>query len=265
MPVELVGLIPAAGIAARISPLPCSKELLPIGYRVGSSGTDLSPKPVCLYLLEAMQSAGVKKAYIVLRQGKWDIPAYLGNGDMVDMNLSYLMMQHPYGAPYTIDEAYSFVRDVNIAFGFPDMLFNGSGIYQKLHEHLREKSADVVLGLFPTRAGQKADMVEYDEKDRVKKIVIKPAETELVYAWITAVWNPSFSTFLHEQIQEHLQRGTAGLSHELFMGNVLQSAVDQKMNVATVRFPDHTFYDIGTTEGLLEANASIDVNGINRD
>jgi glucose-1-phosphate thymidylyltransferase len=263
MSVELVGLIPAAGIAARIAPLPCSKELFPIGYRSGVSGTKLSPKPVCLYLLEAMQSAGVKKAYIVLRRGKWDIPAYLGNGAMVDMNLSYLMMQHPYGAPYTIDEAYSFVRDVNIAFGFPDILFNGSGIYQKLHEHLLVKSADIVLGLFPIRAGQKADMVEYDEKDRVKKIVIKPDETELVFAWITAVWSPSFSSFLHEHIQEQLQRGTAGLSPELCMGNVIQAAVDQKMNVDTVRFPDHSFYDIGTPEGLLEAIASIDVNGIN--
>jgi glucose-1-phosphate thymidylyltransferase len=263
MPVELVGLIPAAGIAARISPLPCSKELFPIGYRVGSSATDLSPKPVCLYLLEAMQSAGVKKVYIVLRQGKWDIPAYLGNGAMVDMNLSYLMMQHPYGAPYTIDEAYSFVRDVNVAFGFPDMLFNGSGIYQKLHEHLLAKSADVVLGLFPTRPGQRADMVEYDEKDRVKKIVMKPAKTELVFAWVMAVWNPAFSSFLHEQIQKQLQRGTVGLSPELFMGNVIQGAVDQKMNVQTVRFPDHSFYDIGTPEGLLDAIASIDANGIN--
>jgi glucose-1-phosphate thymidylyltransferase len=262
MPVELVGLIPAAGIAARIAPLPCSKELFPIGYRAGISGTELSPKPVCLYLLEAMQSAGVKKAYIVLRQGKWDIPAYLGNGAMVDMNMSYLMMQHPYGAPYTIDEAYSFVRDVNVAFGFPDILFNGSGIYQKLHEHMLAKNADVVLGLFPTRPGQRADMVEYDEKDRVKKIVIKPAESELVFAWITAVWNPSFSSFLHEQIQEQLQRGTAGFSPEFYMGNVLQAAVDQKMNVETVRFPDLNFYDIGTPDGLREAIASIDVNVI---
>lgn len=41
-----------------------------------------------------MHAAGITEAYIVLREGKWDIPAYLCDGAMVGMHLAYLMVQH---------------------------------------------------------------------------------------------------------------------------------------------------------------------------
>jgi hypothetical protein len=36
---EVIGLIPCAGRASRISPLPCSKEVLPVGLRRTSDGS----------------------------------------------------------------------------------------------------------------------------------------------------------------------------------------------------------------------------------
>ena len=77
---ELIGLLPAGGKAERLQPLPCSKEIYPIGFRLKDGDRGVRPKVVCHYLLEKMRSAGVTKAHIVLREGKWDIPAYLGNG-----------------------------------------------------------------------------------------------------------------------------------------------------------------------------------------
>ena len=122
---ELVGLLPAGGKASRVSPLPCSKEIYPIGFRrMGENGIS-RPKVVCHYLLENMRSAGATKAYIVLRKGKWDIPAYLRDGEMLNMNLAYLIMRLPLGVPYTVDQAYPFVKDAFVAFGFPDIIFEG--------------------------------------------------------------------------------------------------------------------------------------------
>ncbi len=99
-----IGLIPAAGEGSRISPLPGSKELYPIGFRVATDGS-LRPKVVCHYLLESMHIAGIRKAYLLLRSGKWDIPAYLGGGSLVDMNLGYLIVDSLFGVPYTLDRA----------------------------------------------------------------------------------------------------------------------------------------------------------------
>ena len=94
-----------------------------MGFRpVDDTGT-MRPKVVSHYLLEKMRLAGVSKAFVVLRDGKWDIPAYFGDGGMLDMNLAYLMMKLPYGAPYTADQAYPFLQHSLVAFGFPDILF----------------------------------------------------------------------------------------------------------------------------------------------
>ena len=63
------------------------------------------------------------QAYIVLRPGKWDIPAYFGDGSILNMHLAYLMLGVPFGVPFTLDQAYPFVRYATVAFGFPDILF----------------------------------------------------------------------------------------------------------------------------------------------
>ena len=69
---DIVGLMPAGGQAMRIAPLPCSKELYPIGFRLIAEDGSLRPKVACHYLLEKMQLAGINKVYIILRDGIWD-------------------------------------------------------------------------------------------------------------------------------------------------------------------------------------------------
>ena len=83
---ELIGLIPAAGQASRVAPLPCSKELFPIGFHPERREHGGRPKAVAHYLLEKMRLAGVSKVYFVLRTGKWDIPAYFGDGSEFQMH-----------------------------------------------------------------------------------------------------------------------------------------------------------------------------------
>lgn len=98
---DVVGLIPAAGKAERISPLPCSKELWPIGFQKLNGQSPLRPKVACHYLLEKFQRASISHAYIILRKGKWDIPGYFGDGHLVNMHVGYLIMGAPFGPPFT--------------------------------------------------------------------------------------------------------------------------------------------------------------------
>ena len=131
---EVIGLVPAAGRATRIAPLPCSKELYPIGFRPVDGGRSVRAKAACHHLLEKMRFAGIAKAYIVLGKNKWDIPNYFGNGLMLDMNLAYLTLSASSGAPYTLDEAYPFVRHSVIAFGFPDIVFEPDDAFVRLRD-----------------------------------------------------------------------------------------------------------------------------------
>lgn len=255
---EVIGLIPAAGQATRLAPLPGSKELYPIGFR--SVNGSKRPKVVCHYLLEKMRLAGIRKAYFVLRSGKWDIPAYLGDGTILDMNLGYLIMRLPFGVTYTLDQAYPFVQNAVIAIGFPDIIFQPDDTFKRLLARLATSNADVVLGVVPFENPQKGGMVDFDTEGRVRLVVEKPDYSDLRYSWCTAVWTPVFTEFMHQYVaalETDRLRSDAGSNlipqRELPIGDVIQAAIENGLSVQAEVFTDGAFLDIGTPEDLVRA------------
>ena len=254
---EVVGLIPAAGKASRISPIPCSKELMPIGLGKLSDGR-VRLKVVSHYLLDKYRAAGVSKVYFILRNGKWDIPDYYGDGSMMDMDFAYLLMNLPYGVPYTVGQAYPFVREAKVMMGFPDMLFGPDDAFALADETLIKKKADMVIGLYPPkddRQVRKSDMVQWDRKTgRIERIVVKPEISDLDYIWIFAVWTPVFSKFMHDYLQiESKERKHSDIAKENHLGHVVQDAIVAGLNVYGHAFPNHHVIDIGTMDELAEA------------
>lgn len=258
---HVIGLLPAGGQATRISPLPVSKELYPVGFRRLDDGTsNLRPKVVSHYLLEKMKLAGIDRAFFILRPGKWDIPAYFGDGTMLKMNLGYLLMNLPFGVPYTLDQAYPFVQNSLIALGFPDILFQPEDAFVHLLARQAKTDADVVLGLFPTDRPQKAGMVDFDTTGRVRLIIEKPPQTDLRYMWGIALWTPSFTQFLHEYlIASEPSKVPSEVDNllpprsEIPIGDVIQAAIDTGFQVEAEVFPEGSYLDIGTPDDLVRA------------
>jgi len=227
---EVVGLVPAGGLAKRIAPLPCSKEIYPIGFRRAEGESHSRPKVVSHYLLEKMRLAGITKAYIVLREGKWDIPGYFRDGDVVDMHLAYLLLGLPFGTPYTLDQAYPFVQ---------------------LLTRQTHSNACVILGLFPADQPERVDMVDRDDNGRVRQIVTKPDQTYLTHSWCIAVWTSVFTQFLHEYVAA--QKETAGKKPEASVGEVVQAAIEAGLQVDAIPVSEKSYLDIGNAEGLVRA------------
>ena len=248
---EVVGLIPAAGRATRIAPLPCSKEIYPLGLRTVGEENAGAPKVICHYLLDKMRLAGVTKAFIILREGKWDIPAYLGDGASCNMNLAYLMLGLPYGVPYTIDQACNFVKESVIAFGFPDILFEPDDAFVQLLSRQTISDADAVLGIFPADRTRKVDMVDISDGGQIREIIIKPEETNLQHTWGIAVWRPTFTDFMHNYLLE--SKESAATQPELHMGDVFQAAISKGLMIEGLKVSDKPFIDIGTGDDLLRA------------
>lgn len=257
---EIIGLIPAGGIASRLSPIPCSKEIYPIGFGPLVKDGSPHPKVVCHYLLEKLRLAGISKAFIVLRSGKWDIPAYLGDGKMLNMDLAYLIMDLPFGVPYTLDQAYPFIKDTIVAIGMPDIIFQPDDVFVRLLVRQAEKNADIVLAVFPTDRPEKWDMLDLDKQGRIQRFVIKPRQTHLLYTWVVAVWTPVFTNFMHEylahyqeiEVQNNASRN-ALQQRELYLGDVFQAAMRNKMHIETVLFRKGSCIDIGTPEDMVRA------------
>lgn len=247
---KLVGIIPAAGNASRIAPIPCSKEIFPIGFQTNSGNSQL--RVASSYLFESFCEAGAKEIYMIIRKGKWDIPEYLGIGKKSEYSLAYLVTDPTEGTHYTIDLAYEFIKDRTVLLGFPDILFKPRNAFVSLLEKQKQTGAEIVLGLYKTTNHRKADMVDFDDQGRVRSIVIKPDQTHLVYAWTIAVWTPAFTAYLHEIVTD-IDKGKhsiSGQNGEIFIGDVIQAAIRRGMNVQAVLFPDGKFLDIGTVADL---------------
>jgi glucose-1-phosphate thymidylyltransferase len=270
---DIVALIPSAGRATRIAPLPCSKEIFPLGLAHLEKTGSVRPKVVCHYLLEKMRLAGAKKGFIIVRHGKWDIPGYCGSGSFVDMDLAYLLVESSLGPPYSVDQAYPFVQHARIVFGFPDILFQPDDVFIRLLEKHKMTHADVVLGLFPTRDHQQMDMVQTQDDGRVAAMYLKPERTDLCFAWVCAVWSEKFTGFMHDYlhgVSPGLSAETANVVDakggvprigEISVGHVLQAALKQGIHIQSVAFPTGSYIDIGTPEGLNKALLAVLTEG----
>ncbi len=255
---HVIGIIPMAGTASRLGKIPCSKEIYPVNPAAGTYDTDNPPQVVCDYLLGKMSTAGISRIYVIIRQGKWDIPACLGDGSRHGLNLAYLMMGLPYGTPYSIDQAYPFLQHAIVALGFPDMVFTPGDLFGQLLAHRESTDADVVLGLFPANRPDKVDMVEMDDENNVKRIFVKPAHTDLVLTWGVAVWSSAFSHFMHEFLVSH--RTTAAETPELYVGDIVQAAIEHGLNIQAIQVSRHPFLDIGTPDDLHSVTCPPDTN-----
>lgn len=256
---EIIGLIPAGGHATRISPLPCSKEIFPIGWRYDESGI-MKPKVVSQYLLDRYRLAGIRKAFFILRKGKWDIPQYYGHGDMVDMDIAYLIMNHPHGHPFTLDQAYPFVRDSLVAFGYPDILFEPDDAFTTLIDFQKRTEADVVLGVFPIRPDQRWDICSFGEDGRMKVVSVPdPPPTLQRLGWSIAIWTPKFSAFMHEYLADAVRRQQfkAHDGKEYVMNHVFQAAIDHQLRVEHITFDKGYVRDIGTPSELIAAQTTM--------
>jgi glucose-1-phosphate thymidylyltransferase len=259
-PRELVGLVPAAGRAQRIAPLPCSKEIYPIGFRRSEQSGHFHTEVVSHQLFDKFRRARATRAVVILREGKWDIPSYFGEGDLVGVSLAYVVAADSIGPADTLDRAYSFVKNDTVLFGFPDILFGPDDAFERLVNRLDESRADVVLGLFPELESQPTDMVDVDDTGRIRSIVLGPQGTPLRYTWGCAVWRPAFTEFMRGFLRtERAKAVSNGPSQssdrqpDLTVGVVLKRAVEKGIEAHGVILAEEGYLDIGTPANLIEA------------
>ncbi|HTE34586.1 MAG TPA: hypothetical protein VK666_29610 [Chryseolinea sp.] len=253
---EVIGLIPAGGHATRLAPLPCSKELFPIGWQVDDAGNK-KPKVVSHYLLDKYKAAGVSKIYFILRKGKWDIPQYYGDGAMTGMDLAYLIMNLPHGHPFTIDQAFPFIKDNMVAFGYPDILFEPHDAFSRLLAKQVATNASVVLGIFPITPDQRwVDLLSFHEDQKIKSIAradSNPLDQRL--GWAIALWSPEFSLFMHQFLNDAVKANTftAAGGKEYTMNHLFQAVLDKGLSIESVVFESGFVLDVGTPDDMIAA------------
>lgn len=247
---ELVGLIPAAGVAKRVSPLPGSKELFPIGFReIDVDGqVQIRPKVVSQYLLDNMFRAGVDKVWIVLGQHKSDIMHYYGDGTDFGGHIAYLLMNKPWGMPFTLDQAWPWLNSATVLFGMPDTIFTPDNAFTRLLARHRATGEDVTLGIFPTSQPHRLCPVRLDTAGTVVDMIDKPSYSDICNTWGCACWSPGFTEFMHDYL------GSRSLhEREVVLADVFRAAIQGGIAVGGLYFAEGEYIDVGTPEDLVAA------------
>ena len=251
---EKIGLIPAAGNASRMQPLPCSKEILPLPPEQKGTGGQIAV--VSENLLLRLINAGCGHVFWVLQPSKLDIITYYSKKVYQQPAMAYMVIDDSEGVPFTLDFAYPFVRDKIVMMGFGDICLGPLDAFNQAERTLHKTGADVALGLFPIHdpdTRQRSDMVEITSGQKISKIQVKPSKTDLSLSWALAVWRPSFTDFMHRKLQRLPKKDGSVSRAEIHLGNIFQQAIEDGLTLVGHSFDHDTFLDLGTPESWYAA------------
>lgn len=215
---KAIGIIPAAGYATRIHGLP--KMLLPT-----PEGTLITS------LIQRMERA---RCQIIVGTRPSNYEALAGICNALVFKATTGTMSE------TVLRARSFTHaPLRILFGMPDTYFEDDDAFIKLAAEL-DDGADVAVGVFQTRPEQrhKLGMIDLTPGNEVLRVVDKPIETDLTWAWGVLAWKPRFWEYIYE-----------GDSH---VGYAIPRALaSEKLDIRAVRMTGG-FWDCGTPEEYFD-------------
>jgi len=239
---EPIGLIPAAGKGLRLG-LPYPKELYPIIR-------NNRYKPIAQYILENLTAAGIRDIVFVINETKHQLIGYFGSGSRFDCHISYVVQENREnndqstspGLVHALDSAYHLTHGKTVCLGMPDTIMDPPDVFTNLLVS-HNPDTDLTLGLFQTNRPEKLGMVQFDEQNRVQRIVDKPAQTDLLYAWGCMTWSAVFTEHLHTCLHE---RGVTDFAV------VMNMAIRNGMHVQGVPIQYGSYIDLGTYEDIME-------------
>ncbi|MFT3828649.1 MAG: nucleotidyltransferase family protein [Opitutaceae bacterium] len=238
------GLVPAAGAGSRIQPLAFSKELLPVGSRLGPWGE--RPRAVSEYLVDRMLAAGADRICFVISPGKSDIMAYFG-GEVGGASVAYVVQPEPAGLCDALFRAAPLIGPgEQVLIGLPDTIW-----YPENGFALLEPDRLSFL-LFPVEHPQFFDAVVTDSTGAVNEIQVKVPQPRTNWIWGALRLPAAVFHALHRLWREPA-RG------DEYLGTLVNAYLARGGEARAVAAGE-AYVDVGTFHGYHEAIALLDAH-----
>jgi len=238
---DVVGVIPAAGLGERLSPYTVEKEMLPIGFYNGR------PKPVSQYLVERMIEAGIKKIFMIINSNKLNLIKYYRNGRWLGAEIAYLYQDKPMGMGDALCHLIPWIQDQIIVMGMPDTIFEPFDAFRKLISFYISTNCDLALGLFPVSNPSKCGVIGVDNHFNVIYHKDKPATSSFNWCWGIACWGKRFNEFMNcvcDSFRDYRK--------EFTFGNLIDMGLSNGLVVKGLPFEDGRYIDVGTMDGIID-------------
>ena len=247
-----VGFLPAAGRGVRFGASGYAKELFPLLFE--DEGGGLEPRPICELALRAIQRAGAERCVVVVSPDKLDVVRVLGAVHR-GMALAYVVQPTPGGLPQALEHARPWLDGEDVVFAMPDTIVLPEDALARVHAERVAKSADVMLGVFPTDEAARLGPVEVDASGVITAIHDKPAKPPRDNTWGVASWSPRFTDFCCAWSRKH----TGG---EGAIGHAFDAGRTGGFDVRACTFEGGSFLDVGTPQGLRAALSALVTKGV---
>lgn len=240
------GLIPAAGKGTRMEPFTNAypKELLPVGE-----------KAVIHHAIEDMKQAGIEDICIVVGWKQHAIMDYLGSGEEMDVQLTYVVQDERDGLAGAVKSAEHYIKDDSFAVVLGDNYVDDKKALNDLVKFHQAENFDATIGTFRPQDVTSYGVLDVGENNKVKGMVEKPSEDE-------APSNIAISGMyvFEPEIFDAIEKVEKGKGDEYQLTDAIDILRQQNDNVG---YNDilGTRIDVGTPERLREANREFDLRG----
>ena len=161
-------IILCGGTGSRMFPLTHSvnKQLLPI-----------LDKPMFYYPLSLLMLCGIRDyIFIINKDQEKNFRKALGNENDLGIKVKFVTQEKPRGLPDAFSIAKKFIKNQSIAMILGDNFFFGSMLSPLIKKSFKSKSGCNIY-LYPSNKPSSYGVVEFNKKNKIKKIVEKPQKT----------------------------------------------------------------------------------------
>jgi UDP-N-acetylglucosamine diphosphorylase / glucose-1-phosphate thymidylyltransferase / UDP-N-acetylgalactosamine diphosphorylase / glucosamine-1-phosphate N-acetyltransferase / galactosamine-1-phosphate N-acetyltransferase len=228
----------AAGEGIRLLPITATrpKHLIKVGG-----------KPILQFCLEAVKRAGVDEAIIVTHYMGDAIRNYFGEGEKLDLKLTYVEQKAILGTGNAAEVAEPYL-DGDFVLIYGDLLFGQDTVRTVLSQFKKGKTA-AVMGVIPVDKPENYGIIEQDTEGKVKCIVEKPAAgkapSNLANAGVYA-----FS----KEVFDKIKQTKASIRGEWELTDAITMLAREGKTVLAARLIKDDWFDVGRPWDLLDAN-----------
>jgi UDP-N-acetylglucosamine diphosphorylase/glucosamine-1-phosphate N-acetyltransferase len=234
----LKAVILAAGEGVRLRPVTSTrpKHLIKVGG-----------KPILEHCLEAIKTAGIDEAAIIVHYMGDAIRQYFGDGKRFGLKIEYVEQKEILGTGNAASVAEPYVKD-DFLLVYGDLMFSANAVKNVIDLYEREKPA-VAMAVVSVEKTEDYGIVELEEERHVKRILEKPKQEEAA-ASLANAGIYVFSTAIFDKIRET----KASARGELELTDAISLLLEEKKTVLAVKISREDWIDIGRPWDLLEAN-----------
>ncbi len=247
----MLGLILAAGKGTRMRPYSnaINKEMSLIGE-----------SPVIEYNVRALANAGVKKVFIVLGEGKWQVLEYLRDGSRFNISISYLYQDmgekgENKGTAKAIQTAENWIEEDFIVI-YGDSFFHPYDFLKSEIELHSREAADATMGIYMMKDHKDYGVVKISGS-RVIDILEKAAKEHVEKMKVDDMFAVNSGPIIFtREVFNYIRRTEASPSGEYWITDTIRLMIKDGRKVIAYRIPEGVFWrDIGRMEHRIEAEA----------